>query len=369
MRFSAPREPRENADRASGGRGGHMQNAKIPRLLVATLAVLALVGAACGDDDTETSAGAPETTEAPEQAASGDDEEVSDEVPPEFQDLVLVGASSGGGGYTWVTAASQILNDELGTQFSVQAGAPAENALLLQSGEINTGMTSVRNLREATDDPEAYKTTNIRTLWTMFSASLHVLVDPSSDAEKLSDLKGETLAGGIRGGDYDVFVDALECGGMSESDFQLQAIGKNEASSAYIDGNVAGWVTMAPAPTPALVEVIESRRGAKLIPVDQEIIDCMVDSGEFSATEIPAGVYPGVDETITTLAQWFVFGVREDVPDAVTYNIARVLHEKHDDLVSTFRGATTSTVENTVQNSGFELHPGVQKYFEEIGAL
>jgi TRAP transporter TAXI family solute receptor len=347
-----------------------MQNPKTRRLVVAMLAVVALVGAGCGDDDDETaaSANAPEA-EAPAESDATADEEVPAEVPAEFQDLVLVGASSGGGGYTWVAAASQILNNELGTEFSVQAGAPAENALLLQSGEINTGMTSVRNLREGTGDPEAYKTTNIRTLWTMFSAELHVLVDPSSDAEKLSDLKGETLAGGIRGGDYDVFVDALKCGGMSESDFQLQAIGKNEASSAYIDGNVAGWVTMAPVPTPALVEVIESRRGAKLIPVDQEIIDCMVDSGEFSAAEIPAGAYPGVDEPITTLAQWFVFGVRDDVPDAVTYNIARVLHEKHDDLVSTFRGAATSTVENTVENSGFELHSGVEKYFKEIGAL
>ena len=46
-----------------------------------------------------------------------------------------------------------------------------------------------------------------------------------------------------------------------------------------------------------------------------------------------------------------------------------MIGEKHEELVSAFRAANTSTAENTAKYPGFPLHPGTERYLREKGLL
>jgi uncharacterized protein len=326
-----------------------------PLTILSTVLVALAVGAAgCGGDSGGSSpSGGGGSTEG---------------IPAEYRNLALVGSSQGGSGYNYMVAASQIFNKHLGMNTTVQAGGTQENALLISSGQLKFGITSPGDLIAAAKDPNAVKETELRTVFNIFNVGFLIVVPKDSPAKSLRDLKGKRIAIGTPGGgEYPAFQQALTCLGMSQSDFQAQAIGKDEASAAYQDGNIDAWWAQGPNPTSSFTEVIESRRGGKVIGLGQELLDCFLKSDEFSEGEIPAKTYPGQTEAIPTVDEWFYAVATEELPENVAYQMAKALDEHHDELVATFPGAATSTAQNTADHVGFPLHPGTERYLKEKG--
>lgn len=323
--------------------------------VVWSLLVSAAMVAACGsepDSSVDTSAG-------------------TEGIPAKYNNMVLVGSSQGGSGYAYMVAASQIFNKYLGMNTSVQSGGTQENALLISSGDLQFGITSPGDLISAAKDKDAVKDTQLRTIFNIFNVSWLILVPKDSTATSLADLKGQRIAIGTPGGgEFPLFHDAVKCIGLTEDDFQPQAIGKDEASAAYQDGNVDAWQAQGPNPSGQFVEVIESRRGAKVIGAGEDVLDCLTkDSDEFVRSEIPANTYPGQTVAIPTADEWFYAVATEDLPESVAYQMTKALAEHYDELVRTYPGAKTSTAENTAKVQGFPLHPGTERYLKEKGLL
>jgi TRAP transporter TAXI family solute receptor len=286
-----------------------------------------------------------------------------------YSDMVLVGSSQGGSGYNFMVAASRTFNQELGMNTSVQAGGTQENALLLSSGDIDMGITNPSAYMSAAE-VDSIDDTNLRTLTNMFVGSALIVVPKDSPADSLEDLVGERIAIGIPGGsEYPLFYAAIECLGMSEDDFEAQPIGKEEASEAYRSSSIDAWLAEGTNPTPMIAEVLQSRRGGRIIGLGEKANTCLAEDPAYAEGEIPAGTYPGQDETIATTDEWFYLTVSSDFGEEAAYELAKTLDENHDSLVSAFPEAKYSTVENTAEFQGFPLHPGVERYLEEKGAL
>lgn len=320
--------------------------------ICAPLVSALLLLAACGGGSAE-----------PESGSSG--------IPDEYKDMVLVGSSQGGSGYSYMVAASKIFNKHLGMNTSVQAGGTQENALLIPSGDLQFGITSPGDLISATKDKNAVKNTELRTVFGMFNVSWLILVPKDSKAKSLADLKGQRIAIGTPGGgEYPLFHDSLKCLGMKKNDFKPQAIGKDEAATAYKNGNIDAWQAQGPNPSGQFVEIIESRRGAKVIGAGEELLDCLTkDSDEFVKSEIPAKTYPGQSVAIPTIDEWFYATATEELPEDVVYKMAKALDQHHDELVKMYPGAETSTAKNTAEVPGFPLHPGTKRYLKEKGLV
>lgn len=351
--------------------------------LLAILCVLVLLLAACGEDEP---AASPEpqdpATDEPEPTEPEETEETEDPgeeeptepaedytVPDEYRRLALVGSSEGGGGHLWWVAASQLFNNYLDMETTVRPGGTRENALLMEAGEVQASTVSPVDLVEATEDPDALDDTVIRTLWAKFNVGFKALVPEDSDAQVFSDLAGKRVAIGIAGGgESNLFLEAMACVGLDENDFNLQYTGKGESVDAYNDGVIDAWAGQGPNPTPQFVEAFEGR-GARLLPLDDEIVECLADTGRYIAAEVPADTYSGQTEPVASVNQWFYAAVHEDLPEDLVYHMARVLDEHHDELMAAYAGAGTSTAENTAENIGFELHPGTERYLQETGNL
>ncbi|MPZ52424.1 MAG: TAXI family TRAP transporter solute-binding subunit [Acidimicrobiia bacterium] len=321
--------------------------------------------AATGAEGSVTTAGSETAT--PDTAGAGTDASW----PEEFNTLVFPTGSQGGGGYSWGTVAGQLWAEELGLQVEVQAGGGQSNIPLIEEGQVQLAATSPLDFAEIFGEPPDAENTEIRDFWTLYPLALHTIVPEDSSATMLSDLAGtdEPIAiGAPDSSENQWFRSTIECGGYTIGDFNIQELGKDEASAAYSDGLIAGWSAAGPAPMPQFAEVMVTNRGGKFLGIDQEMIDCMLDQNVGWA-EGEIGEEYELSENVKTLTLWYPIVVHESVPDALVYEMARVIDERYDDLVAAYAGARYSTAENTAQMPGFGLHPGVEQYLRDSGEL
>jgi len=84
---------------------------------------------------------------------------------------------------------------------------------------------------------------------------------------------------------------------------------------------------------------------------------------------VPAGSYPNQTTPIDALGSWSFILVRADLDDEVAYRLARSLHGAESAFCRKLAQACETTAANTVAAApNLELiHPGVLKYFREIG--
>ena len=79
----------------------------------------------------------------------------------------------------------------------------------------------------------------------------------------------------------------------------------------------------------------------------------------------------GGPAAIDSVGSWSFVLARESLPDDVAYRLARTLHGAEAALCKKLPQACETTAANTVAaapNAGL-IHPGVMKYFREIGVV
>lgn len=288
-------------------------------------------------------------------------------IPEKYQRLVLVGASQGGSLYNWVVGASQIFNEELGMETTVQVGATQANALDLVGNVIQFGTTSPLDLVQVAGDPSAVESSNIRTLINAMSTPFHIIVAGDAGIDEIADLDGKSIATGVTGSiESEIALTMLECAGVEAG--AIQNIGKTEGGAAFNEGGIDAWTGLGSTPTAAFLEVFESNRGAKLLPLDQETSDCLVDQYTYlKEATIPAETYPGQTEDVATLSQWFYAAVPESMPKEVVQLLAQTLIDNHDKFVVALPAAKGTTAENTAEFVGFPLHDGTRAVLDKLG--
>ncbi len=84
---------------------------------------------------------------------------------------------------------------------------------------------------------------------------------------------------------------------------------------------------------------------------------------------VPAGAYDGQKEAVNSVGSWSYILTHPDLPDDVTYRLAKALHLGHADLAKRLAQARETTPQSTkaAAPSLQHIHPGVQKYLREIG--
>jgi TRAP transporter TAXI family solute receptor len=86
---------------------------------------------------------------------------------------------------------------------------------------------------------------------------------------------------------------------------------------------------------------------------------------------VPAGTYPNQNEVITSVGSWSYVLSRPGLDDDIAYRLARAIHRSYNALVQRLAQARETTPQNTVTAAPrlVHIHPGVQKYFREIGVI
>lgn len=285
--------------------------------------------------------------------------------------IVMAGSSAGGAAYLYFATTAKLFNEGIpGYDFSARTGGTTENVPLIETGEVKIAAASPGGVVKLYGS-DGLKSTRLRTVFAMFHAPFHILVPKDSPLKSLADLKGKRLSVGVKGGgDWIAFLKMAEANGYKESDFDMRFLGKSEGLNAVKDGSVDALVGLAPVPSPLVTELAAHPKGVKVIGFSQAEVENLVKkSPEFSAFTIPSGTYPAAPAEVVSFTEWYYVVARDDLPEDLVFNVARILDQQHDKVVAAIKLASSSTAENTAKYPGFTLHRGTEKYLREKGLL
>ncbi|MEX2374562.1 MAG: TAXI family TRAP transporter solute-binding subunit [Dehalococcoidia bacterium] len=334
---------------------------------ICAVAALALLIAACGGDPDP--AAVPEDDAAPDDdgdSAPTDDSEEAVGSDLSGMQLTLGTSASGGTFFIWGAAAANAINQNSELHVTSQATAgSSENPGLIERGDIDLALMDSCGAENFADGLDG--------IYAGASLPFTVVVPADSDAESFRDLVGESIAVPSEGvGGHDRLVEILTALDIEFEDFSnVQKLSPAEEVAAYKNGEVDVVMMTSGNPQPHYLDLPSHPRGMKLVPFSDEEVEAIVSSYPcWSAFEIPAGTYDGIDTPVQTPATWFGMVSGKDLPEEVAYEIAKSLDAGEETLRDTFGGAAESTAQNTADYwQTIPLHPGVESYLNDEGYL
>jgi len=208
----------------------------------------------------------------------------------------------------------------------------------------------------------------------MYSTPGFFAVRADARYRSIGDLRGSRIALGARGSGLVILaryvLDGL--GLDADRDFTPTLLERaGDGPQMVRDGRVdalwgggAGW--------PGFADLLAGPGGARLIaPSAQEIAKIVAAHPFLKPLVLPAGAYPQQTAPITSVGSWSLILTRAALPDEVAYRLAKALHLGESALAARLPQARETTAKNSVAAAmGVgALHPGVSRYFREIGLL
>ncbi|MCK1397503.1 TAXI family TRAP transporter solute-binding subunit [Bradyrhizobium sp. 4] len=248
-----------------------------------------------------------------------------------------------------------------------------ENIPLLEKGELDLALVAGEPAYEAFAGI-GRAPVRLKILTAIYSNPGMFVVRADSPYKTIRDLVGQPVAFGAKGSGLPILaryvLDGL--GLKQDEDFKAIYLDRAGDGPAMVeDGRVAalwgagiGW--------PGFAAVASSASGARFIaPSAEDITRIRAKHAFLKPLTVPAGSYPKQSEPIASLGSWSFVLTREDLPDDVAYRLAKTLHGVEPTFCKQLAQACETTAANTVAAAPKPelIHPGVMKYFREIGVV
>ena len=212
---------------------------------------------------------------------------------------------------------------------------------------------------------------NIRTLMALYSNYMHIVAIDGSGVKSVADLKGKRVSTGAPGSGTEIKgLRVLEAYGISTKDLRSQdRLGAAESAGAIKDRKIDAFIWDGGLPTAAVLD-LAATPGLKihLIPHGDAIPKMVAKYGPlYFASNVPKGVYKGIDEDIPVAAATNLLIVNEKLDENLAYQITKLFLEHTADLVAVHKAASEITLKNAVVGSPIPFHPGALRYYKEKG--
>jgi len=248
-----------------------------------------------------------------------------------------------------------------------------ENVPLLERGEVDLGLVQGEVAYEALTGI-GRAPAHLSILTAMYSTAGMFVVRGDSPHRSIADLRGQPVAFGARGSGLVILARYVLDGLGLDQAHDFESIYLDRAGDGPVmvqDGRAAalwgagiGW--------PGFSAMAESPGGARFIAPDaSEIARIRAKHTFLKPLTIPAGSYPGQSAAIDSVGSWSFILVRESLPEDVAYRLAKTLHGIEGEFCKKLPQACETTAANTVSAAPNVdlIHPGVLKYFREIGVV
>jgi uncharacterized protein len=288
---------------------------------------------------------------------------------------ISLGTATPGGGFPLYGGAfAEVMNDA-DPSFSIEprnTKGSNENIPMLEAGSLDIALVAGEPSYEAFMGI-GRPATHLKILTAMYSSPGMFVVRADSPYKTIRDLVGKPIAFGAKGSGLPILsryvLDGL--GLKQDEDFQSIYLDRaGDGPAMVLDGRAAalwgagiGW--------PGFTTMATSPAGARFIAPDAaEIARIRATHTFLKPLTVPAGSYPNQNAPIDALGSWSFILARADLPDDVAYRLAKSLHGAESALCRKLAQACETTAANTVAAAPNPelIHPGVMKYFREIGA-
>ncbi|NEV01518.1 TAXI family TRAP transporter solute-binding subunit [Bradyrhizobium uaiense] len=246
-----------------------------------------------------------------------------------------------------------------------------ENIPLLEAGSVDIATVAGEPSYEAfmgIGRPPA----RLKILTAMYSSPGMFVVRADSPYKTIQDLVGQPVAFGAKGSGLPILsryiLDGI--GLKQDEDFKSIYLDRAGDGPAMVEDGRAAALWGAGIGWPGFTKMAESATGARFIaPTADEIARIRAKHTFLKPLMIPAGSYPKQTAAISSVGSWSYILVRDTLPDDVAYRLAKTLHGVEAVFCTKLAQACETTAANTVAAAPDInlIHPGVLRYFREIG--
>ena len=249
-----------------------------------------------------------------------------------------------------------------------------ENLNLASEGEAQVSIAISSNCLQClngTDSFEGYAYSDLKVIAGLYFNPNQVVVTEKSGITDLAGVKGKHFAVAAAGSSVEgECKNHFTAAGLNyPDDINCEYLEFKDAADMLQNGTIDGAWIMSGAPAAAVTQACTS--GCKLLNVSDEIIaELQKTYPWYAPCTIPAGTYPGQDEDVQTSAIKMVMFCRGDLSEQAVYDLTKTFWENIDQLGEAQANLKGLTPEEAVKDiAGLPLHPGAERYYEEIGIL
>lgn len=285
-------------------------------------------------------------------------------------DITIGTASQGGTYFVYGNGLASFITEKLGINASGEVtGGPVQNVTLVQMGEHQIGLVTMGPMYEAWNGKSelapGLEHKDVRALFPMYQTPFQVIALKSSGITSVADLAGRRVsvgpAGGTPGTYWPRFMAALGVEATVSNAGAADAVGQIQ------DGLIDAFAFAAGVPISAFSQLSAEADVVMFGFTPEEQAKILEAFPEMAPLTIPAGTYSGHDYDQPTVALWNFAVARADLPDTLTYEIAKIVFENHDRMVQIHAAAAETMLENWDKNSFLPYHAGAVRYLEERG--
>ncbi|WP_301107773.1 TAXI family TRAP transporter solute-binding subunit [Sporosarcina sp.] len=326
--------------------------------LLALVSMLALfVLAACGTD---------KATDGDKDAGDGNKDEGKTE--QEYKFLSLLTGGTQGTYYPLGGSFAEFITEETGIKTTAEVSqASAANMTALKDGDaqiafVQTDIAYYASKGEMMFDGEVID--EVSAVGSLYPETVQLVTLKKNNIKTFEDLKGKSVSVGAPGsGTYANAEQLLEIHGLSMDDIKPQNLDFGESQESLQAGQIDAAFITAGTPTGA-VEGLNAVAEVFIVPVEDAKADELIAKYPYYAKEvIPSGTYGSTEDT-PAVSVGAMLVMQNDISEELGYQITKAIYENASKIQHA-KGALIKA-ENGLDGIGIPVHPGAQKYFDEV---
>jgi uncharacterized protein len=261
---------------------------------------------------------------------------------------------------------------EHGIRCSVEStGGSVYNTNSIAGGELDIGIAQADVAYKAWNGeaPFENKITKLRSLFAMHPESVSLVVRKDANIKNVDGMRGKRINLGNPGsGNARTSSELLEACGIAVSDLTLAGRLKAvEMPDALRDNKLDGYFYVVGHPTANIKDVATSTP-VDLVHLTGDCIDKLVGEQEYYVrTQIPAGMYNGVDTATQTYGVKATLVTSTDLADDTAYTMVKSVFDNLDKFKSLHPALNNLTPESMLEGLTAPIHAGAMKYYKEKG--
>jgi TRAP transporter TAXI family solute receptor len=289
---------------------------------------------------------------------------------PGWPRSVTIGSASIGGVYFVVAGGwARVISEKMGLPATNRVtGGPVQNIQLVQTKEIELGMTTTGPLFEALQGIGEFKGKKmdaVRVVFPMYTSYAHWIASADSDIRSVADLNGKVVSLGPRGGSAE-FVGERVLQMFNIKPRRVVFLGFADGTSAIRDGVVDAAFGVIGIPVPAWVEAAITRP-MRFFGFTREQIETLTEKFPYLArAAIRGGVYRGQDAPIPTVQMWNAAIVHKDAPEDFVYELVKTMFANRE-FLATVHPTANEMLPVNIFYIRMPMHSGAVRFFREEG--
>lgn len=267
--------------------------------------------------------------------------------------------------------------DEHGFRCSAEStGGSVFNLNAMRQGEFDFGLVQsdwqYHALNGSSSFEDAGPWEELRAVFSVHPEPFTILARGDAGINSVEDLRGKRMNIGNPGSGTQASMEVLlEALGWDRSAFSLAAeLRADEHGPALCDNQIDAFFYGVGHPSANIADPTTTC-GAKLVPIEGEAIDALVEDNPYYAqVNIPGGLYTGNPDDVPTYGVLATLVASTNVSDDAVYYLVRAVFENFDSFRGLHPAFAHLEPEDMVANgNSAPLHPGAERYYTEQGWL